>query len=121
MGHHHAGSTPAVHEHADSWHHHGSEEGLPQREHASVAKAGSITKWYVGIVVSVGVTVLVLVMYYGLYSSTMKTELFEEQAWKAMAAEASSAKAQQMAELEKGAWPISAAMDKVVEKYAQKK
>jgi hypothetical protein len=63
--------TPAVHEHADEWHHHTAAEGRPQHEHAAIANPGALIKWFLAIVVTLVVTLMALVMYFKSYYATV--------------------------------------------------
>lgn len=125
--------TPEVHEHADAWHHHDPEEGFPQGEHTAVIDAGLLAKWFVGIVVSVTLFIVVIAVYFTGYISTFrKTQVetslnFDAQSAKNAAAVSLSTDEKQP---EFYAWtdaqagqvqiPISKAMQKVAAKYANR-
>jgi flagellar basal body-associated protein FliL len=71
--------TPEIHEHADAWHHHTPEEGLPQHEHAAIVNAGALLKWFIGITVVLVVVILALCMYFFRYSTQMRALYVENQ------------------------------------------
>lgn len=123
---HMTGHTPAIHEHADAWHHHDpSAEGIPQGEHGSIASAGTIAKWYVALVVTIAATVILVVMYFSRYSAEYRQQMEERSAWTNLAQEARSYKATALGELAKPGTigetgyrlPIDAAMEKVIREY----
>lgn len=123
---HHHGSTPAVEEHADSWHHHDpASEGIPQEEHGGIASAGTIAAWYIGLVGSIAFSVLVLAMYYGSYLEPLKKQRFERDGWAGLSTTVQEYRASAKAELNSAGklpdgryrLPIDTAMDKVVEEY----
>src|SRR3954470_23386255 len=69
--------TPAIHAHADAWHHHSSAEGAPQHEHASIADAGALARWIVLIILTMGVVILALVMYFKSYATQRRAAIVE--------------------------------------------
>jgi hypothetical protein len=64
--------TPEIHEHADAWHHHIPEEGMPQHEHAAKVDSGALIKWFVGTTVLLIVTIVALKMYFTKYTTEMR-------------------------------------------------
>jgi hypothetical protein len=64
--------TPEIHEHADAWHHHIPEEGMPQHEHAAKVDSGALIQWFVGITVLLVVTIIALKMYFTKYTTEMR-------------------------------------------------
>lgn len=124
---HAVGHTPEVHGEPDAWHRHTSAEGAPQAEHGSIASASSIARWYVGIVVTVAVTVLILMMYFGNFTHAFRAQRVERDAAAAMSQEAVTYKAKMAQELEsavpldggKVRLPIGVAKEKVVKAYAK--
>lgn len=129
-GKHQHGHTPEVHGHADDWHHHDpSGEGIPQSEHGSIASPATITKWYVGLVGGVAISILALAMYYASYLEPLKKERFEREGWAGLSEQAQNYKQSVKAELQRsgpvegGGTKISidAAMDKIVEKYKSRR
>lgn len=124
---HGVGHTPEVHEEPDSWHRHTREEGAPQAEHGAIASASSIAWWYVGIVVTVAFTVVVLMVYFDSYTHSFRAQRVERDAAAAMSQEAVTYKAKSAQELEsavpldagKVRLPIGIAKEKVVRAYAK--
>lgn len=125
---HMTGHTPALHEHADDWHHHDlSAEGMPQGEHGGIASTAVITKWYLAIVATVVVTVIVVVMYFTRYTTQYRRQADEISAWTNLAQEARAYKSTAQSELAKPGTigtsgyrlTIDAAMDKVARDYAK--
>lgn len=121
----HGHYTPEKHEHADDWHHHGSEEGVPQAEHAGIVNPFTVGKWFILIVVSVIATVAVLYLYFTHYTTQQKAKFIETVSW---SAEAAAYKARMEGELTgKAEWldheririPVSDAMSKVVKEYGK--
>lgn len=77
-GHNH---TPEVHEHADSWHHHSADEGLPQHEHLAVLNTVAIARWGIFISVSLVVVMVSLGAYFSSYVTKLKHDREEREAW----------------------------------------
>ncbi len=69
--------TPVIHEHADAWHHHTSEEGLPQHEHSSIVDASALIKWFFGTGILLVVVIIALGMYFTRYKTQMRMEFVE--------------------------------------------
>ncbi|HYE62773.1 MAG TPA: hypothetical protein VD997_12325 [Phycisphaerales bacterium] len=69
--------TPEIHEHADAWHHHIPEEGMPQHEHAAKVDSGALIKWFIGITVLLVVVVLALKMYFTKFTTQMRRTYVE--------------------------------------------
>ena len=127
--------TPAVHDHADSWHHHEAAEGMPQHEHAGVADPVAIARWFTGILIAVVGLIIVLSVYFVKYTTKMRHERIETFGW--ISKEAAAARAQAEGQLGMAGappayeWadpaagrvqiPIDQAMNEVVAKYAAKK
>lgn len=84
--------TPAVHAHADAWHHHDSAEGMPQREHAGVANPAAIARWFTVILIAVVGLIIILSVYFVKYTTMMRHERIETFAW--ISKDAVNAKAQ---------------------------
>ncbi len=120
MSHHH--HTPEVHDHADAWHRHSAEEGMPQVEHAGTVSPFALIKAFVAIVGTVAVLVIVLSMYYTHTVTQVKAEQMETDR---LAAEWNSTRAGWDAALSSYApvgdsgWriPIDKAMDRVINRY----
>lgn len=130
----HHNHTPEIHEHADDWHHHGAEEGLPQEEHTGAISASVLTKWFVLITVSVIAFVVVVQTYFGGYISNFRREREE----RPLGLEASRAKSAAGVTLSLDPaqpafydWtdasagqvqiPISKGMERVIARYAERK
>lgn len=127
--------TPVIHEHADAWHHHTADEGMPQHEHAGIVDAGAIMKWLVAIVVSLLVTIVALKMYFTHYTNQLRTDPIVGNETIASSDVANTARAHAESRLgtdgrsfqytaaDKKArtvqLPIDAAMRRTVEKYQQ--
>lgn len=69
--------TPEVHEHADSWHHHGASEGIPQLEHGSVAEPAALIKWLVLIVAALAIVLIALFVYFDSYNHRLHAKRVE--------------------------------------------
>ncbi|MBL9002202.1 MAG: hypothetical protein JNK25_13805 [Phycisphaerae bacterium] len=124
--------TPAVHDHADAWHHHDATEGMPQREHAGVADPMAIARWFTGILIVVVGLIIILSVYFVKYTTQMRHDRIETFGW--ISKDAATARAQAEARLGMTGgpflfeWsdaaagtvqlPIEQAMSKVVSKYA---
>lgn len=117
----HHNHTPDVHDHADAWHRHSSEEGSPQAEHAGVVSPAALIKAFVAIVGTVVILVILLTMYYTHTVTQVKAEEME----KSLAADWNSARAQWDEALRtpkaigESGWriPVDKAMDRVISKY----
>ncbi len=120
MGHH--AHTPAPHEHSDSWHHHATEEGRPQHEHAAVVNTMSLARWFVILVVALVVVIVVISVYFTSSVTRMKAERVETNA---LSADISREKARTGAILATGKGPqgtpvqvpIDQAMEHVISGY----
>lgn len=124
--------TPEIHEHADAWHHHIPEEGMPQHEHAAKVDSGALVKWFIGITVLLVVVILALKMYFTKFTTQMRrtyvetTELTANSKTAIHAAEATlgtDGKPYTYKVVDKKAKtvqiPIDLAMKRTVEKYQQ--
>jgi len=124
--------TKPVHEKADQWHRHGAEEGHAQKEHAAKANP-ALLGVVLGVVVAATLGLVVLVvLYFGRATTDLRRERIETTA---LSAEANSYRAQAKANLDRpideDSWvdreagtvrvPIEMAMDRVVERYAQRR
>jgi len=83
-------ATPELHEHADSWHHHELEEGLPQSEHTGVVEPSALIKWFFLIVIALAIVLVALFTYFDSYNHRLKATRLET----LNTAEANIAKAQ---------------------------
>lgn len=124
--------TQVPHEHADAWHHHAREEGLPQHEHAAVINVKGLFFWFIGCCAFVVAFILVTVMFFHAYYGRMQYDFVET-----TASSKPFRDARFNAEKELGingqpgefAWidhdrvriPIDLAMQKVVAQYAEAK
>jgi cell division protein FtsL len=118
------GHTPHVEEHADEWHHHGKEDGVPQAEHAGVINTWMLFQSFVVITVTVVVVLLAIVMYYKHYTTQQKALAIETDT---TAIPTRSLKMEWNRQLgdysaigdKEGVYgiPVSEAMKKVVERY----
>ncbi|GJQ29949.1 MAG: hypothetical protein HBSAPP03_18330 [Phycisphaerae bacterium] len=131
-------TTPEVHEHADSWHHHEATEGLPQTEHLAVLNVTSISIWGAFTTVALVVVMVALGMYFSSYTTAHKQDKEERQGWQHLSAPARAARDSAEAVLSVGAYkgneeyswspeggdrvqiPIGKAMEKVVADYAKR-
>jgi hypothetical protein len=125
--------TPAVHGHADAWHHHERAEGMPQREHVSMINSGLIVRWFVGILIFVVGLVVVVSTYFAKYATQLRAERVETTFF---SRDATLARKEAEATLGIGSpgqayrWvdsttgqvqlPIEQAMTKVVERYSNR-
>lgn len=74
-------TPPPPPEHLDDWHQHTPEEGVPQAEHAATVNVAVLS--FVGVVI-VGVVialVLLVVIYFQAYSSTLMAQKAENTVW----------------------------------------
>jgi hypothetical protein len=129
---HHA-HTPDVHEHADAWHHHTSDEGLPQVEHLGVVSTAVLARWFVVIVGALTLTLVALFVYFTSSVTQLKAQIQETTA---LGLEARKARDEAMAVLgaEGGPgvyrWsdpaagkvqvPLSIAKERVIARYSQR-
>lgn len=117
------GHTPHLDEHADQWHHHSADEGLPQHEHAGIASPITLIKSFILITVSVALVIGGLAMYFTSYTTKLKAKRFETNTL--LASEGRDRKRTSETMLREPApigeksyrIPIASAMDRVVEKY----
>lgn len=77
MAHHESHHVPVEHEHPDQWHRHAAEEGVPMAEHGAIASPGTLARAWVVICLTVGITVLVLAVYFENYNTAIKHRLIE--------------------------------------------
>ncbi len=75
----HSADHHADHHQVDDWHHHSAAEGEPQQEHGGIAKAGVIFAWFLGGIVFLVATIVVIIMYFDKYSTTQRILLMESQ------------------------------------------
>lgn len=69
--------TPELHEHADAWHHHSKEEGVPQPEHGAIAKTSTIFGFFIALTASIGVLVLVVSLFFTYNLNNRRTTFME--------------------------------------------
>lgn len=69
--------TPEVHEHADEWHHHTADEGLPQAEHGSKPNSVLLFITLMASLIFVGGTILATYLYFNTYTATLRAERVE--------------------------------------------
>lgn len=112
------------HGHADDWHHHDASEGQPQTEHGSRADPLTLAKWSAVLVVTLGVTILGIVMYFNHYSVLMRKERIEMgfgKEYQSMRA-AADLELSEYRPIDKATGrvqiPIDVAMQKVIDRYA---
>lgn len=72
--------TQHVEEHVDQWHHHSSEEGAPQEEHASKPNIPVLLGAFVGSVAFVGATILATYLYFGVHMRSLRAKRMENTA-----------------------------------------
>ncbi len=72
--------TPQTHEHADDWHHHSAEEGVPQAEHGEKPNIPILMGAFLASVAFVGATILATYLYFGVYTQTLRAERMENTA-----------------------------------------
>ncbi|GMV26494.1 MAG: hypothetical protein AMXMBFR58_25250 [Phycisphaerae bacterium] len=132
-GHGHAPhEIPVEHEPSDSWHHHDlSAEGMPQREHASVANPFALAVTFVVLsVVTIGLVAIVAVYYYQqVTGSGGLVQQQDKEATLRLAAESQAYAQEAERALGSSDWvnpgkdlvsiPLDAAFDRVIQKYSQ--
>ncbi|MDX9911040.1 MAG: hypothetical protein RBS39_04335 [Phycisphaerales bacterium] len=125
MSHNEPHYLPAEHPHADAWHRHSSEEGMPQSEHAARINPYGLYLGVFGILGFVVVSVVIVAVYFQSYVSTYRAEKQESvnvsEDYVAMRARADATLANyQWIDMREGvvSLPIDVAMDNVIEKYA---
>lgn len=72
--------TEPVHEHIEEWHHHTSDEGLPQVEHGAKPNILLLMFAFVGSVGFVGLTILATYLYFSHYTAGLRRKLSENTA-----------------------------------------
>jgi len=70
-------ATPELHEHADSWHHHGAEEGTPQSEHTGTIEPSALIKWFFFIVIALAIVLVALFAYFDSYNHRLQSSRLE--------------------------------------------
>lgn len=128
MGGHAAGHSDNHDHHAD-WHSHSAGEGA-QAEHAAIASPGQILKWFIAIVISIVVIVVLLVLYFN-RSLTQERYLKVQgtSVQDTITADYTSLKATTLSKLESGySWsdpaastvqiPLAQARERVMKQYA---
>ncbi len=134
-GHNH---TPGVQEHADSWHHHTRDEGVPQHEHLAVLNTVAIARWGVLIAVALVVVMVAIGAYFSSYVTQLKHDREEREAWQRISQGARGVRETSDRQLSTGdhagkaeySWapeggdrvqiPIEQAMGKVVKNYEKR-
>jgi hypothetical protein len=62
--------TPEVHESADAWHHHESNEPEPQHEHAATLNTRMLAVGFVALTLTIAFLVLALVLFFNAMTTT---------------------------------------------------
>lgn len=62
--------TPEVHETADAWHHHESNEPAPQHEHAATLNTRMLAVGFVALTLAIVFLVVALIMFFNAMTST---------------------------------------------------
>lgn len=121
---------PVQHESADSWHHHDlSAEGLPQREHASIANPFALFATFLGLsVVTAGLVGIVQIYYYQQVTNVGGvSQTQDKEALLRIAADAQAYSQESERSLSNYEWvnaetatvsiPLDTAMDRIIQKY----
>lgn len=126
----HASGHADGHDHHADWHSHVGDEGA-QAEHTAIASPGQILKWFIAIVLSVVVVVVLLVLY---FNRSLTQERYQKvqgtSVQDTITADYTSLKATTLSKLEAGySWadpaagtvqiPLAQARERVMKQYAK--
>jgi hypothetical protein len=118
--------TPEVHETVDAWHHHTSDEGMPQKEHAPRVNTLVLTFVFVAIVTVISATIGASILYFTRHVTELRQQQIETTV---LAADANAYREQSEQALKEFGWadaekgvvrlPLDIARQRVIARYSK--